>query len=604
MRIQQRLRTRPLRAAVILALAGGMGLSGSAVAMDFQWGDVRGSWDNSVNVGASWRVQDRDPNNVGKANNFGSSLGPPDFQTYRAARDVQGRWSVNGDQGNLGYDQWDLIENTVAWTSELSLSYNNMGAFVRTNAFYDFESNRRDFEAEARDQIVRDFRLLDAYVYFDFDVAGRAASVRVGNQVVSWGESTFIQQGINVINAVDVSRLRAAGSELRDAFLPHNMIWGQVNLTDNVSVEGFVLFEWDQIEIDPAGSYFSTSDFVGYGGEYVMLGFGVLDDDLLPDGSFPPGALPRERTQFAKQSGQFGVSLRWFLPEMNFSELGFYAINYHSRLPVISGRSVLTSDTSSGAYFTEYPEDIRLFGVSLNTTLPGGLSLGTEVSYRPNMPLQIDDVELLFSGLTPLNALIPEPANRFVSQLGEVPPGTVTDGFVRHKVSQFQFTLTKLLGPGNWVNADDVALVGEAGFTQVWDLPDKSELRYEGPGTNTGGGPDIDSGGLRNPVTQQDGFADDFSWGYRLLARADYNSVFGSSWTLSPQIGFQHDVNGTSPGPGGNFIEGRTQVTLGLNGNYLQRWQVGASYTIFSGAKEFNALHDRDFVAFNVRYNF
>lgn len=602
---QMRLRANPLRAAVAVALAGGMAFGGQAMAAEFNWGELQGNWDNSINAGISFRAEERDPDNVGKANNLGFTFAPPDFTGYRPAREVQGRFSVNGDQGNLAYDQWDVFENSLSWTSELSLTYKNMGAFFRTYAFKDFEADSRDFyTGDAADQIVRDFRLLDAYVYSDFDIAGRSASIRLGSQVVSWGESTFIQQGINVINAVDVTRLRNAGSELRDAFIPHEMVWGQVNLTDNISVEGFVLLEWDQIEADPVGSYFSTSDFVGYGGDYVMLGFGVLDDDRLADGSLPPGALPREETRFPGESGQFGLAMRWFLPELNFSELGFYAMNYHSRLPLISGRSVVNSNTSSGSYYTEYPEDIRLFGISLNTTIPGGISLGTELSYRPNMPLQIDDVELLFNGLTPLNALIPAPANRFYSQLGTAGIGQFTDGFVRHKVSQYQFTLTKLFGPGNVFGADDMALVSEFGFTKIWDLPDQDVLRYNGPGTDTGGGPDIDSGNLRNPITQEEGFATSFSWGYRAAMRLDYNSAFGTPWTLQPTLGFRHDVNGTTPGPGGNFVEDRKQISIGLNANYLQKWQVGASYTVFTGAEQFNQLQDRDFLAFNVRYNF
>ena len=46
--------------------------------------------------------------------------------------------------------------------------------------------------------------------------------------MINWGESTFIQGGINVVNPVDVSRLRVAGAELKEAFLPINSIWPAV----------------------------------------------------------------------------------------------------------------------------------------------------------------------------------------------------------------------------------------------------------------------------------------------------------------------------------------------------------------------------------------
>ena len=38
------------------------------------------------------------------------------------------------------------------------------------------------------------------------------------------------------------------------------------------------------------------------------------------------------------------------------------------------------------------------------------------------------------------------------------------------------------------LGAEQLALVGEIGGTEVWDLPDPSVLRYEGEGTDTGGG--------------------------------------------------------------------------------------------------------------------
>ena len=43
------------------------------------------------------------------------------------------------------------------------------------------------------------------------------------------------------------------------------------------------------------------------------------------------------------------------------------------------------------------------------------------------------------------------------------------------------------------LGAEQVALVGEIGATEVWDLPTSDVLRYEGEGTDTGGGPDVAS---------------------------------------------------------------------------------------------------------------
>ncbi len=154
------------------------------------------------------------------------------------------------------------------------------------------------------------------------------------------------------------------------------------------------------------------------------------------------------------------------------------------------------------------------------------------------------------------------------------------------------------------MKADDVAFVLEAGFNYVDDLPDKDFMRYNGPGTDTGGGADYLTGDLNNPITDPAaGFADDFSWGYRLLARATYNNAIGA-WTISPRIGWSHDVDGTTPGPGGSFIDGRRQLTLGVSFGYLSEWLIDLSYTDYSGADRYNALKDRDFFAASVSYSF
>ena len=152
----------------------------------------------------------------------------------------------------------------------------------------------------------------------------------------------------------------------------------------------------------------------------------------------------------------------------------------------------------------------------------------------------------------------------------------------------------------------------------MWDLPPQSELRYEGEGTDTGGGCDVGDvlaagfpgagalqfGCMRNPLTGEGGFPTAFSWGYRLAARADYASAFGTPVTLSPRVAFNHDVSGITPGPGGNFLEGRKSLTLGLEANYLNQWVFDLSYTQFSGAEQYNQIHDRDFAAFTVKYSF
>jgi len=638
-RINTSLVPRGLTAAIALALAGYVATPAQA----FEFGDAdgfHGTVNTTLSYGVDMRTSDPSPDEIAKAH-FNPLVGLLPNAQQRAAK---GAFSANHDDGDLNYgSSGDVFSNAVKATSEFHLDYgSHMGAFVRASYFYDFENANNDKLTKlAQDQVGHRFRILDAFVFDNFSVNGNQASVRFGKQVLSWGESTFIQGGINVINPVDVSQLHVAGAELKEALLPVNMLHVSYNFTQNFSMEATYLLEFSQTNPDPEGTYFSTNDFATIGASYASLPFGLVPQPVInPEKYYSVcfGGAPSDNSAFGGASvlgsaasnplvgllqtscaetvrrfpdrypgeyGQYGVAAHYVAEALNNTEFGFYFLNYSSRLPLISGFSVTTQVPNSAGYFVEYPKNIRLYGVSFNSQLEGpGIALQGEVSYRPNQPLQIDAVELLFAGLSPLNVLIPAPGNRFVSQLGNYAPGTTFDGFTRNKVAQAQFTATKVFGPNNWFHADQIALVGEAGATKVMNLPAQNVLRYNSDGTDTGGGPDVLSGNLNNPETQTQGFPTAFSWGYRVAARADYNNAFGTSFTLSPRVAFNHDVHGTSPGPGGNFIDGRKSVTLGVEANYLNRWSLDLSYTNYFGAGQFNEISDRDFVAFVAKYSF
>jgi hypothetical protein len=691
------------RAPLATAIAVGLLAAPAAHAFEFQKGGLTGSLDTTVSYGISVRTEDPDPDLLGKAyfnpllctqNVIGTVVINPLYPTQPAPGSLNpcslgypgaasqiaapGRFSVNRDDGDLKYDKHDAFSNAIKITSELSLKWNTWGAFARATYFYDFENaNRDDLTDEAREKVGKDFRLLDAFVYHDFTIGGHKGSFRLGRQAVSWGESTFIQNGINVVNPLDVSKLRVAGAELKEAFLPIDMAWASFSFTENLSMEALYMFEFEEIEIDPAGTYFSSNDFATPGGTYVMLGFGtspqpvmdpvlyaatclgagssILNSDLFDQyadqlGSAQAAAaavtvgcrssVPRLPNRNARDDGQWGVAVRYYADWLGETDFGFYFLNDHSRLPLLSGRTVSTAALAgvppglTAGFYVEYPEDIQMYGMSWNTNLPGGFAWQGELSYRPNMPLQVDDVELLFAALSPLNSFQPFGATDFCSQLNPgctaSPFSTDQRGYRRHEVSQLQMTFTQAFS--SVLGAEQLAMVGEIGATQVWDLPDQDELRYEGEGTDTGGGPDVGdavvstvwvctdplvpatcrwvsvpvgpNGSARNPLTLTDGFPTRFSWGYRLAARADYNNAFGSPLTLSPRIAFNHDVNGTTPGPGGNFLEGRKSGTVGLEANYLNKLVFDLSYTSFWGGGHFNQISDRDFASFTVKYSF
>jgi len=556
-----------------------------ASALEFENNGITGNLDTTLSWGAARRVSSRDPALIGRSQ--GGTA-----------------YSVNGDDGNRNYKK-GLISNAFKITSDLDLNYKNYGAFFRGSYFFDTINNdKSSLTSLAKDRVGKDARMLDAYISGSFNPGGKALDIRIGRQVVSWGESTFIQNSINSINPVNVASFRVPGAELREGLLPVPMLWLSQEITNNVSLEAVYLTRFDHTEIDPRGTYFSTNDYAGDSGQYVVLRFGAVPDAVCGTAN-PASALcvPRDSDKDAKDSGQFGLALRVLAPDLNDTEFGFFFMNYHSRLPIISAKALTSALPSSGRYFVEYPEDIKMYGISFNTEVQKyGVAVQGEYSHRTNVPLQVDDVELLLSALCSA-----------ASQLGACPNGFGGEisGYRRHKVGQFQFTVSKVFGSSNPFNANSWVLLAEVGVSHVYNMPDKGTLRYEGPGTPTPGdagvafiGSGTSTPFAPSPVPQEvNGFADATSWGYRIVSKFNYDSSFGAA-TLSPRIVFAHDVNGTSPGPGGNFIEGRKAITLGMGFNYLNKWTGDFSYTNYFGAGNYNLIHDRDFIAMNVKYSF
>src|SRR5205085_10818029 len=126
---------------------------------------------------------------------------------------------------------------------------------------------------------------------------------------------------------------------------------------------------------------------------------------------------PRTADHNPSDTGQFGVAFHYLAHDLNNTEFGFYLMNYHSRTPLFSSKtgtpststSTLTSIVTGGplnaaqngtaTYFAEYPSDIKLYGVSFNTQVPGGIALQGEYSYRPNQPVQLSTAELILATL-------------------------------------------------------------------------------------------------------------------------------------------------------------------------------------------------------------
>ena len=636
-----------------LALAVAASITTPASAFQFYLGDYEASIDTTLSAGASWRLEDPAPNNIGRGNGYYGGLGNPNpVSNYGQGKYGALGGSINSDDGNLNFEKGDTFSETIKGSTDFLIQGESYGAFARVRYWYDKVLSDENF---ANDGVnpprklspdgadnASGAELMDAYVFADFYVGDSPLSVKLGKQVLSWGESTFIINGINVINPVDVPAFRAPGAEIKDALLPVNMLSASLGLTDNVSVEGFVQLEYEKTRVDDCGTFFSSNDFVGdgCGPVYAQATWSEADNNAGLGGS--PLALTRRGDKLPPDNDQYGAAVRWYVPELNDTEFGFYHIRYHSRFPTISGKtaedanndgSISTPEAvapGTGAeYYVEYPEDIKLYGLSFNTTTPNGISVSGEYSFKEDAPVQLNSPDLVGAALgrgpaaNPGNIYNPLFQNRVPSSSGG--PATISDaqaagflgsdqpGYDTYNISQIQFTGISFID--QVFGASRLAVVGEIGGTFVHDLPSVDEVRYgRYDQASFGLTPDyFPSDGVSaleacaelnfTGGCDKEGYTTDFSWGYRVRANLTYNDVFAGV-NLTPQVAFSHDVEGYAPGPGANFIEGRQTVGLSLRADYLNQYSATAGFTTFYGNSRFNPLHDRDFMSFSVAYSF
>jgi hypothetical protein len=613
-------KTTPIALALIVS-----GYTAAPQAIEFNWGDIEGTFNSQLSAGSSWRVEDADAKNLGTGNANAKGL------TGAAGN------TPTGDDGNLNYDKGDAFTQTIKGIHDLGLTYENddgntFGVFVRGKYWYDYALDENDVihghgnngytaNSPLNDSDYDDLTkakgaaLLDAYIFAGFDVGNTAVDLRIGKQVVNWGESSFIQGGLNAVNPVDAAAFRRPGAEVKEGLLPVNMIFANIGLTDSLSIEAFYQLEFEPTVIDSCGTYYSTSDFLAEGCD--VLAFKDIEYNpaspfygLIGDNQFYDNGVYAQRgtDEEVSDDGQFGVAFKYYAESLNATEFGLYYMNYHSRLPYASAEAGFIDRNSynpgdpgaykpfgpvgavpagyNAAYHTVYPEDIQLMGLSFNTTVSEWAVSG-EVSHRLDMPLQINGSDLLNSALS--GGLFGSPTDdRYIA----ANPGDTVDGFDRFDYTQTQFTLIKFFDKA--LGTDRITTVAELGFGHVWDLDDSDGAIKYGRATTYGNSFD----GVGD---DKDGFTTSDSAGYRLAVKADYRNVFAGV-DLSPSVAWSHDVYGYSPEPQGTFQEGRTGVNVALKADYLKTYSMAVSYTGFDG--DYNLLSDRDYVsvAFGVSF--
>ncbi len=661
--------------------------STSAAATEFssEDGEITGALDITLSYGAMWRVQGRDD------------------KVYRQST-TPDHDDVNRNDGNRAFDK-GLVSQVFKVSADLEVDWEEQyGLFIRGTAFYDTElmdahnrwSNTNsdidvlypdqsgtypygdDWSREVLDGQGKDAKIQDAYLYGSWDISEMPLDVRLGQQVTNWGEGIFYRDGINTVNALNGASFALPGSEVKDLLIPQNALSFNLGITDNLSVAAYYQFKWEKSVLPGRGTYFSNNDlfvegatkgyneitpklaagangwngsaFGALGGFYELTGIDTNGDYIVVADS------SAERD--ADDSGQWGVSFKFFSEELNDTEFGFYFVNYNSHVPYIEAQLATDAVTKAMAavtgvgnaqlqaaldgYYTGvaaatgktknqviggfagghllsnslsatrvFPEDIQMYGISFNTAV-GTTSIAGELAFRPNAPIWIDHPNDLIDGFNdnlageatdPTDGIL-EGANCFknLSQQDSEKVYCLDSGSYKNyeEVRLWTGSLVFIENFGPRFGFDGLYGIFEPSFEYVDGLDDYDE--YISTASGAYGGTVGDFGAFSKKYRPSSDRLDKFSWGYTAVLNGELNDVFAGI-NISPYLIFKHDVSGNSRRTG-NFHKGRKAVTLGMKGLYLQAFEAGLSYTNFFGAERTNSIHDRDNVSFSIKYSF
>lgn len=592
---------------IAMAITFGGGLTPLVgFAYDAKVGNYDFSLNSTVSVGTAFRVEGQDRALIGASNT-----------TEDGVRGTSA--SSTTDDGNLNFNKGERFTTTFKGVHDFELEGSDHGFFARVKWFYDETLNEKEVfhghsangyatKAQLEDSGFHPYSrfdgidLLDAFGYYNTEVNGMPLDIRLGKQVISWGESTLIFSPITGLNTLDLSALRRPGVDLKEAFIPAESLSFNLGLTDDTSLEAFYQLKWRKTVTEGCGTYFASNDIVGDGCNVVTLTTNPLAGNAATtDSQSANGVNNVRRSQDVQpdDDGQYGLALRKYVGKLD-TEFGFYYLNYHSRLPIVSARKgagvSVVPFFNGHSYVMEYPEDISIFGLSAATNL-GGWAVSGEISHAKDVPIQINTFDIL-AGTLNGNAGNGGLTN-FGARFLNASAGDIVSGFDRFDVTQVQSTVIKTFD--RMLGSNTIVFVGEVGMNFVSNLPDAgtapSSLRYGrspvfGLGSAAIGGTNIG-----------DGFVTDFSWGYRARVRGVYRNVFGNT-DLIPSVSWSHDVEGYSPEPGQAFQENRRSLGLGMGFELDANTRIDINYVNFADSAGYNVFRDRDFASINASFSF
>lgn len=613
----------------------------ASVAGEFEFNNIEGKYTLTGNYAVVTRLEEPDQR----------IIDTPGDPTLPISEDLKFPQSNNFDDSDRNFEKGDLVNNRLTLIGDIELNWRDYGMLLRGDMFYDdVYQGKNAHDAPDRINSTQDplnsftedaekfsgyrARMLDTYVWGNFEPFGHPLNVRAGRHIAAWGQSLFFY-GVALSQAsADATRANVPGTDVKSILLPNEQISFRLSLTPRISLLGQYHLEFKPFEIDPIGTFYSVTDVASPGSEFSfgfrnpfyldnLSRFDLTDPadiasivqtiDSAFDGQVPTDAVenfirglpiaavptlslpgtgqnplnaptgvnPTFAGEIKPDEKQYGVGLAYAMTDT--TELGAYYLRYTQKTPVVQlnfGSLVLVPEQ-------EVAPGIVVPGL---TTADLGLSVPEtyNVTYFDNADLYAMSISTLWMGVNWGGEII---HRRGVDVLIDVDEGVLGVIPQSSRANTNQVILNGIYTTRPPVYFDTVILVGELGWVQAKDV--------EGVRSHEG----ARAGQLYTNLT-----ADEEAWGISLLSYLDKNNVL-DGWDLRIPLSYQQALKGRSPlnaAFGSLFDEDDVRVGVGLELTRLQRLTFGLNYSGFFGEAHFfdRPLADRDNIAFNLRYSF
>jgi hypothetical protein len=518
-------------------------LASPAMAFKFTAGELDGGLDITLGYGASYSTEDGNTKNYTNNKHFDAPNYKSD-ETYRGKGIVMQVWKVLAEL--------DLEYKDYGFKSNASFSYDTEMMDKQRNYDYDFDGIKDDWSSDAEDASGKVFNLLDAYVYGNF--LDDSLDLRVGRQVINWGEGLVFMDGVSVQVPFNINNLVLPGSELKEAYMGLGAVRAQIAATDTLSFDAYWQWEWEKNMFPGTGTFY---------GDDILASPGAEDETLAWTG----GAFGFEdRDGDVDESNQWGVSATSYIGN---SEYGIYYSRYNDAMPSVG------FDLNSGNLFVEYAEDQDMYGISMATSIRGlgAWTVNTELSYRPDRRIST----VIFGGP---NGIGLNDDGKYWTEAdtwnASVHGFWLGKAFIGGIDSQFAFIQ---------IGVDIMDYDGDMSDLQPM-LADHDAAADRGDGVYE--------------VVSSDEEVSSTAWGIAAEWDATWQSVLPAVDVTLALFG-QYDFAGNSHLTG-NFSEGRLLSSVGLSAVIHNDWETGINYarTDYSDSN----YEVQNTVNFNVNYKF